>query len=373
MVDSSFYVDGETYDTAVVESNDHPGASSPSQAPSGFYPGGTVYSETDPDVAAAYATAAEDAADRAALSEASAALSATNAASAATAAATAAVAGAAGTATPIVDGTAAVGTSTKWAHEDHVHPTDASRASVTALGLKADKTYVDTQDALKADKTYVDTQDALKADKTYVDTQDATKADTSYVNTQLALKAPLASPAFTSVPTAPTPTAGDNSTKVATTAFVTGNLGTKGHLLAEPSNGSAAAGEVGQSVSSALSVTLSTSNTSANCGSITLAAGDWDVSAAFVFNAATGATAGTDWYSILSTISTPSISPGNAIDSTQYHDRLASVSDHSGVHAHVPYRLSLSASTTIYAHAQATFSAGTGYAVTGILSARRMR
>lgn len=33
-------------------------------------------------------------------------------------------------------------------------------------------------------------------------------------------KAPLASPAFTGTPTAPTPTTGDNSTKVATTAFV---------------------------------------------------------------------------------------------------------------------------------------------------------
>ena len=46
----------------------------------------------------------------------------------------------------------------------------ATAASVTG---KADKTYVDSQDALKADKTYVDSQDALKADKTYVDTQDA--------------------------------------------------------------------------------------------------------------------------------------------------------------------------------------------------------
>lgn len=40
----------------------------------------------------------------------------------------------------------------------------------------------------------------------------------------LALKAPLASPAFTGTPTAPTPTSGDNSTKVATTAFVQGAL-----------------------------------------------------------------------------------------------------------------------------------------------------
>lgn len=46
------------------------------------------------------------------------------------------------------------------------------------------------------------------------------KASTTIVREGLALKAPLASPAFTGTPTAPTPTAGDNSTKVATTAFV---------------------------------------------------------------------------------------------------------------------------------------------------------
>lgn len=40
------------------------------------------------------------------------------------------------------------------------------------------------------------------------------------IRSALDAKAPLASPAFTGTPTAPTPTAGDNSTKVATTAFV---------------------------------------------------------------------------------------------------------------------------------------------------------
>jgi len=39
----------------------------------------------------------------------------------------------AATATPIVDGTGAVGTSAKYAREDHVHPTDTSRASATDL------------------------------------------------------------------------------------------------------------------------------------------------------------------------------------------------------------------------------------------------
>lgn len=43
------------------------------------------------------------------------------------------------TVAPLMDGVAAVGTATKYAREDHKHPTDTT---------KADKTYVDTQDAL---------------------------------------------------------------------------------------------------------------------------------------------------------------------------------------------------------------------------------
>jgi hypothetical protein len=58
-----------------------------------------------------------------------------------------------------MDGTAAVGAGTTWARADHVHPTDTTRA-------------------------------------------------------------PLASPTFTGTPAAPTPSPGDNTTKLATTAFV---------------------------------------------------------------------------------------------------------------------------------------------------------
>lgn len=47
------------------------------------------------------------------------------------------------------------------------------------------------------------------------------QSDVTGLVTDLAAKAPLASPALTGAPTAPTPTAGDNSTKIATTAFVT--------------------------------------------------------------------------------------------------------------------------------------------------------
>jgi len=78
---------------------------------------------------------------------------------------TAYVVGQAGSATPLVNGTAAVGTSLRYARQDHVHPTDTSRA-------------------------------------------------------------PLASPAFTGTPSLPTgttavtQTTGNNTTAVATTAFV---------------------------------------------------------------------------------------------------------------------------------------------------------
>ena len=65
----------------------------------------------------------------------------------------------AASALPLMDGAAAAGTGSTWARADHAHPSDTSRA-------------------------------------------------------------PLASPVFTGAPKAPTPTAGDNSTNIATTAFV---------------------------------------------------------------------------------------------------------------------------------------------------------
>jgi hypothetical protein len=69
------------------------------------------------------------------------------------------VLGQAASSAPAMDGSAAAGDSTRYARADHVHPTDTSRS-------------------------------------------------------------PLASPAFTGTPTAPTPSAGDSSTRIATTAFL---------------------------------------------------------------------------------------------------------------------------------------------------------
>ena len=57
-------------------------------------------------------------------------------------------------------------------------------------------------------------------------TSDASKPVSTATQTALDLKAPLASPTFTGTPLAPTPTVGDNTTKVATTAFVTNAVST---------------------------------------------------------------------------------------------------------------------------------------------------
>ncbi len=50
--------------------------------------------------------------------------------------------------------------------------------------------------------------------------------DDTELKAEVAAKAPLASPAFTGSPTAPAQTAGDSSTKIANTAFVTGGIAT---------------------------------------------------------------------------------------------------------------------------------------------------
>jgi len=90
-------------------------------------------------------------------------------------------AGQASSNTPTMDSTAAPGTSLRFSRDDHVHPSDTSRAAAVHTHAESDIT-------------------GLVAD--------------------LAAKAPLASPALTGNPTAPTPSPGDNDTSIATTGFV---------------------------------------------------------------------------------------------------------------------------------------------------------
>lgn len=100
------------------------------------------------------------------------------------------------TATPLVDsGSGSVGTSLKYAREDHVHPA----GSVGSGDVTGPASAVVDRIAV-----YNDTTGKLIRDggKTIADL------------------APLASPTFTGDPKAPTPSVGDNDTSIATTAFV---------------------------------------------------------------------------------------------------------------------------------------------------------
>ncbi|WP_368508097.1 hypothetical protein [Bradyrhizobium lupini] len=187
---SSFYTDGAVYDTAIVESNDKPDSTTPSQAPSSFYPAGTIYDwlNTESEVVALLQQLADTTTTNANSASTSATQAGTYASQAATSASHSATAvqDAAGTLTPIMDGTAAVGASTRWAHEDHVHPKDPSLASVDYVDTKVAgvvnsapatlDTLNELATALGDDPNFattVATQIGTKADKTYVDTQDA--------------------------------------------------------------------------------------------------------------------------------------------------------------------------------------------------------
>ena len=119
-------------------------------------------------------------------------------------------------AVPLMDGTATVGTSTKYAREDHKHPSDTSKQDVISdlatirSGAAAGAT------AYQKPSTGIPATDLASAVQTSLG-----KADTALQSGDLDDYAPKASPALTGTPTAPTATAGTNTTQIATTAFVT--------------------------------------------------------------------------------------------------------------------------------------------------------
>ncbi len=104
----------------------------------------------------------------------------------------------------------------------------ANLASPTFSGVVAAPTPTAGDNTTKiATTAFVTTAVSGKADTSALTSGLATKADSSTVTSSLALKADLASPVFTGTVTVPTPTAGDSSTKAASTAFVSNAISTK--------------------------------------------------------------------------------------------------------------------------------------------------
>lgn len=203
----------------------------------------------------------------------------------------------------------------------------------------------------------------------------------------------LASPTFTGTPAAPTASTGTNTTQIATTAFVantlaappsigntTPNAGSFTTLAASstitPSqtsgivgtttNNNANAGSVGEFVTATASSVALTSGTPTNVTSISLTAGDWEVSGNVLFAAGTGAAATLLQTSVSSTSGTIT---GGADNSLLGATLPAGIGSTLGAPVQ---RFSLSATTTIYLVAQANFSGGT-YNATVRIRARRVR
>ena len=84
------------------------------------------------------------------------------------------------------------------------------------------------EDFTSALKAKLDGIAAGAEENVQVDWNEADSTDDAYIKNKpdLMVFAPLASPAFTGTPTAPTQTASDNSTKIATTAFGTAAIAT---------------------------------------------------------------------------------------------------------------------------------------------------
>lgn len=115
-----------------------------------------------------------------------------------------------------------------------VGPASATSGNVPTFNGTTGKVIQDSGLSLDIDGTLAANSDAKlasqKATKTYADgkvVDSIADADTTHAPSRnavfdaLALKADLASPALTGNPTAPTPSANDNDTSIATTAFVT--------------------------------------------------------------------------------------------------------------------------------------------------------
>jgi hypothetical protein len=133
---------------------------------------------------------------------------------------------AASSATPLMDGTAAVGTGTTWARADHVHPTDTSRAplaSPTFTGVPAGPTAaLNTNTTQLATTAFVMAQLPAAGVTTFNGRSGAVTLLTADVTG--AGGAPIASPTFTGTPAGPTAAANTNTTQLATTAFVMAQL-----------------------------------------------------------------------------------------------------------------------------------------------------
>jgi hypothetical protein len=147
-----------------------------------------------------------------------------------------------------------------------------------------------------------------------------------------------------------------------------------GQMIGTATNDDAIAGNIGEEINSVVSTytNFTTSATYQNIASITLTAGDWDLSAFFTYssNSAT-ITAASNAIFVIST-TTASASGSTEGINLSYVPQAALLGTSKFTDVISPYRVSISATTTYYLNAQATFSVGNPQYV-GRIRARRIR
>ncbi|CAJ0802946.1 hypothetical protein LMG18090_04364 [Ralstonia mannitolilytica] len=207
--------------------------------------------------------------------------------------------------------------------------------------------------------------------------------------------APLASPALTGTPTAPTAAGNTNTTQVATTAFVEGEFAsppTAGFgsttrrpvaattisatstitpsstagIVGTTTNDNANAGSFGEYQTATTTNTSLTNSTSANLTSISLTAGDWDVQCSGYFHpAGTTTVAG-----LAASVSTTSANLG-AFGATTYLQLTFTTGGGNYISSPV-WRVSLASTTPVYCVGFASFGTSTMQG-DGFIRARRVR
>lgn len=171
---------------------------------------------------------------------------------------------------------------------------------------------------------------------------------------------------------------GINNSSNVTLATFDGNgnvtFGTTNSIVGTATNNDAVVGNVGEEFNSTVSTytNYSTTATYQNIASITLTAGDWDLSAFFTYssNSAT-ITAAANAIFVIST-TTASASGATEGKNIAYVPQAALLGTSLFSDAISPYRVSIASTTTYYLNSQATFTLGNPQFV-GTIRARRVR
>lgn len=193
------------------------------------------------------------------------------------------------------------------------------------------------------------------AASTYLTQANATSTYATITN--LALKAPLASPTFTGTATSAALTATGLFTPSTTS-------GIKGTTLGDNAN----TGSVGEFPTASTASTALTSGTAANGATVTLAAGDWEVSGTAQINPSA---------STVMTLTAVGISTVSATRPSNFYQENVSQAAFGAASqvASTPItRISVSASTPVYLTVMVVYTGGTGVtAAPGYIRARRVR